>query len=137
MKNTKQKMRIIIASIGVDPHDQGMKIISVVLRDAGMEVIYLGRFNTPETVVETAIQEHADIIGISDHMGSMVPVAQKLLDLLKEREASSIHICCGGLLSNEDIKALEKMEVGGNYVGGAPLHEIAEYITGLEKVQAR
>ena len=134
MNNMKQISRIIIASTGVDPHDQGMKVISHALRDASMEVIYLGRFQTPEMVVNTATQENADIIGISDHMGSMVLVAEEILSLLKKAGKTSTKVVAGGLLSDEDITVLEGMGIIGNWVGGTPIHEIVDCVTGLKPV---
>ena len=131
MNEGKRKIRIVIGSVGVDPHDQGMKVVANTLKEAGMEVIYLGRFLTPEKIVNAAIQENADFIGLSDHMGGMPLVAGEVLDLLKKKGAHSIRVVAGGLLSDDDIKALEEMGVAGRWRGGTPLDEIVGHITCL------
>lgn len=131
MNAEKRKIRIVIGSVGVDPHDLGMKIIANTLREAGTEVIYLGRFLTPEKIVNAAIQENVDLIGLSDHCGAMPLIASEVLDLLKKKGANSIRVVAGGLLSDEDIKALDGMGVAGNWRGGAPLGEIVDSIAEL------
>lgn len=132
MSTSKQTQRVIIASTGVDPHDQGMRIISQALRDAGMEVIYLGRFQSPEMIVNAALQENADVIGVSDHMGSMVLVTKEILSLLEKKGATAVKVVAGGLLMDEEIPVLEKMGVIGNWVGGSSIHEIVDRIAGLK-----
>ena len=131
MNEGKRKIRIVIGSVGVDPHDQGMKVIANALREGGMEVIYLGRFLTPEKIVNAAIQENVDLVGLSDHCGAMPLIASEVLDLLKKQDAHSIRVVAGGLLSDGDIKALEEMGVAGNWRGGTPLGEIVDYIANL------
>lgn len=130
MAETKKQMRVLLASSGVDPHDQGMKVISFALREAGMEVIYLGRFLTPQQIVDSAIQENVDVIGLSDHMGGMPIVAGEVLKLLKARKVR-IPMVTGGLLSDEDIQLLNKMGAIGNWVGGTPTDEIVAQIAAL------
>lgn len=127
----KRKPRIIIGSVGLDPHYLGMELVSQALRDAGLEVIYLGPFSTAERIVEAAIQEDVQVIGLSDHCGAMPMIASEVLELLKKKGASLVHIVAGGLLSDEDRQALEAMGVQGNWRGGTPLHEIVDYITNL------
>lgn len=131
MNKGKRKIRIVIGSVGVDPHDQGMKVVANTLKEAGVEVIYLGRFLTPEKIVNAAIQENANFIGLSDHMGGMPTIAGEVLDLLKKRGAPSIRVVAGGLLSDEDLEALDKLGVAARWRGGAPLAEIVDRITCL------
>lgn len=131
MNQEKRKPRIIISSVGLDPHYLGMELVSQALRDAGMEVIYLGPFSTAERIVEAAIQEDVPVIGLSDHCGAMPMIASEVIELLKKKGAGSVHIVAGGLLSEEDVKTLEGMGVKGNWRGGTPLHEIVDYIANL------
>ncbi|HEU4846639.1 MAG TPA: cobalamin B12-binding domain-containing protein, partial [Rubrobacteraceae bacterium] len=111
-------IRVVVAKVGLDGHDRGAKIIARALRDAGMEVIYTGLHQTPEQVVETAIQEDADAIGISILSGAHMTLIPRIIELLKENEAEDILVFCGGTIPNDDIKRLKEMGVGEIFTPG-------------------
>src|SRR4026208_454095 len=104
-------IRIVVAKPGLDGHDRGAKVIARALRDAGMEVIYTGLHQTPEQIVETAIQEDADIIGLSVLSGAHMTLFKKVLELLKEREAADIVVFGGGILPGADLPELSSLGV--------------------------
>ncbi len=128
MAEREKKIRVLIGKVGFDPHDRGILILSQGLRDAGMEVIFLGKFRTAEEVVTAAIQENADVIALSDHCGVMRMIAADVMDLIKENGATDICVVAGGIIPNEDIPLLEEMGVTGNYGMGTPMEEIVEHI---------
>jgi methylmalonyl-CoA mutase cobalamin-binding domain/chain len=103
-------IRVLIAKVGLDGHDRGVKIVARCLRDAGMDVIYTGLHRTPEQVVMAAVQEDVDILGISILSGAHMTIVPKVLNLLKEQEADDIIVVAGGVIPDEDVKAL--MELG-------------------------
>ncbi len=105
------RIRVIVAKVGLDGHDRGVKIVARTLRDAGMDVIYTGLHRTPEEVVEAAVQEDADVIGISILSGAHMTVFPKLLKLLKARGADDIKVMGGGVIPDEDVVKLKKMGV--------------------------
>jgi len=131
-----RKIRILIAKIGCDIHERGAMTLLYTFRDAGMEAIYTGRYQTPEAVATTAIDEDVDVIALSDHTGSMPIIAAAVSEELKNRDATDIHIITGGLVSPEDAKALSKMGVSGNYGPGTPLNVIVEHVKELVKKTA-
>ena len=104
-------IRVLIAKVGLDGHDRGVKIVARCLRDAGMDVIYTGLHRTPEQVVMAAVQEDVDILGISILSGAHMTVIPKVLDLLKEQEAEDIMVVAGGVMPDEDIAALKEQGV--------------------------
>ena len=104
-------IRVLIAKVGLDGHDRGVKIVARCLRDAGMDVIYTGLHRTPEQVVMAAIQEDVDILGISILSGAHMTVVPRVLDLLKEQEVGDIIVVAGGVIPNEDVKALKELGV--------------------------
>jgi methylmalonyl-CoA mutase C-terminal domain/subunit len=112
---TERKVRILIAKAGLDAHTRGVSILIKRLRDAGMEVIYTGRFQTPETIVAAAIQEDVDFIFLSDHLGSHIPLSKKILELLKEKGAEHIALVVGGMIPERDIPALKALGVRGAF----------------------
>lgn len=123
------KIRVLIAKPGLDGHDRGAKIVASALRDAGMEVIYTGLRQTPEMIVEAAIQEDVDVIGISILSGAHMTLFSKVLSLLKEKGGQQhVVVCGGGIIPREDRQALEKMGVGRLFGPGTPTGEIVEYI---------
>lgn len=128
MAEREKKIRVLIGKVGFDPHDRGILILSQGLRDAGMEVIFLGKFRTAEEVVTAAIQENADVIALSDHCGVMRMIAADVMDLIKENGATDICVVAGGIIPNEDIPLLEEMGVTGNYGMGTPMEEIVDHI---------
>ena len=121
-------IRIVVGKPGLDGHDRGAKIVARALRDAGHEVIYTGLHQTPEQIVETAIQEDADLIGLSVLSGAHMTLFRKLIDLLAERDASDIVVFGGGIVPEEDIPVLEEMGVAKVFTPGAPTYEITGWV---------
>ncbi|HET7479126.1 MAG TPA: cobalamin B12-binding domain-containing protein [Rubrobacteraceae bacterium] len=121
-------IRVVVAKVGLDGHDRGAKIIARALRDAGMEVIYTGLHQTPEQVVEAAIQEDADAIGISILSGAHMTLIPKIMDLLKENDADDIHVFCGGTIPKQDITKLKELGVGEVFTPGTPTTKAVEYV---------
>ena len=121
-------IRVVIAKPGLDGHDRGAKIIARSLRDAGMEVIYTGLHQTPEQIVETAIQEDADLIGLSVLSGAHMTLFRTLIDLLAERDASDIAVFGGGIIPEEDIPVLEELGVRKVFTPGATTTEITGWV---------
>jgi methylmalonyl-CoA mutase, C-terminal domain len=121
-------IRVVVAEVGLDGHDRGAKIIARALRDAGMEVIYTGLHQTPEQVVETAIQEDADAIGISILSGAHMTLIPRIIELLKENEAEDILVFCGGTIPKDDVPRLKEMGVGEIFTPGTPTKKAVEYV---------
>jgi methylmalonyl-CoA mutase C-terminal domain/subunit len=124
------KIRVVIAKPGLDGHDRGAKIIARALRDAGMEVIYTGLHQTPEQIVETAIQEDADAVGISILSGAHMTLVPRILDLLRERGADDVLVVVGGTIPGDDIAELKRQGVAEVFTPGAPTSEIVEFLRG-------
>ncbi len=124
------KIRVVIAKPGLDGHDRGAKIIARALRDAGMEVIYTGLHQTPEQIVETAIQEDADAVGISILSGAHMTLVPKILDGLRENGAEDVLVVLGGTIPNEDAAELQRQGVAAVFTPGAPTSEIVEFLRG-------
>ncbi len=123
-----RRLRIVVGKPGLDGHDRGAKIVARALRDAGHEVIYTGLHQTPEQIVETAIQEDADLIGLSVLSGAHMTLFRKLIDLLAERDASDIVVFGGGIVPDEDIPVLEEMGVAKVFTPGAATTEITGWV---------
>jgi methylmalonyl-CoA mutase C-terminal domain/subunit len=121
-------IRVVVAKVGLDGHDRGAKIIARALRDAGMEVIYTGLHQTPEQVVETAIQEDADAIGISILSGAHMTLIPRIIELLKENEAEDILVFCGGTIPKDDIPRLKEAGVDEIFTPGTPTRKAVEYV---------
>src|SRR5665647_247553 len=126
---TQGKIRVVVAKPGLDGHDRGAKIIARALRDAGMEVIYTGLHQTPEQIVETALQEDADAIGLSILSGAHMTLVPRILELLAEQGAGDILVTVGGTIPAEDIEALKALGVAGVFTPGAPTQTIIDFIT--------
>jgi methylmalonyl-CoA mutase, C-terminal domain len=122
------KIRVVIAKPGLDGHDRGAKIIARALRDAGMEVIYTGLHQTPQQVVETAIQEDAHAIGVSILSGAHMTLVPKILELLRAEDAQDVLVVVGGTIPRGDAAALIEQGVGAVYTPGQPVAEIVEYL---------
>ena len=122
-------LRIVVAKPGLDGHDRGAKVVARALRDAGHEVIYTGLHQTPEQIVETAIQEDADAIGLSVLSGAHMTLFRKLIDLLAERDAADIVVFGGGIVPDEDLSTLEEMGVAKIFTPGATTTEITGWVT--------
>jgi methylmalonyl-CoA mutase, C-terminal domain len=123
-------LRIVIAKAGLDGHDRGAKVIARALRDAGMEVIYTGLFQTPEQIVQTAIQEDADGIGLSILSGAHMTLFPLVVDQLEARNAGDIVFFGGGTIPPEDAEALKRRGVREIFTPGAPLQEIVDFVQG-------
>ncbi len=123
-----KKIRVLVAKAGLDGHDRGAKVIASALRDAGMEVIYTGLRQTPATIVEAAVQEDVDAIGISILSGAHMTVFPEVLRLMKEREIDDVLLFGGGIIPDEDIKKLNEMGVGKLFTPGTPTDETVNYI---------
>lgn len=121
-------VRVLVAKVGLDGHDRGAKVIATALRDAGMEVIYTGLRQTPEMVVNAALQEDVDAIGVSILSGAHMTVFPKIIRLLKEKEMNDVLLTGGGIIPEDDMKILNEMGVGKLFAPGATTTEIADYI---------
>ncbi|MFD0272526.1 cobalamin B12-binding domain-containing protein [Kitasatospora sp. NPDC127111] len=121
-------IRVVVAKPGLDGHDRGAKVIARALRDAGMEVIYTGLHQTPEQIVDTAIQEDADGIGLSVLSGAHMTLCARVLELLKEREAEDIKVFCGGIIPDEDIVELKAMGVADIFTPGTPTRDVVAWV---------
>jgi methylmalonyl-CoA mutase C-terminal domain/subunit len=128
---TNKIIRILVAKPGLDGHDRGAKIVALALRDAGMEVVYSGLHQTLDQILQTAIQEGVDIIGLSIMSGAHIPICQSLLEMMEEKGIGDIRVVVGGVIPSRDIAELNKMGIQGVYPGGTPFEEIAESIKSL------
>ena len=122
-------IRVLVAKVGLDGHDRGAKVIASSLRDAGMEVIYTGLRQTPEMVVNSALQEDVDVIGISILSGAHMTVFPKIMNLMKEKGMQDVLVTGGGIIPDQDMQKLHRMGVGKLFPPGTNTHEIAGYIT--------
>lgn len=123
-----RKIRVIIAKAGLDGHDRGAKVIAAAFRDAGIEVIYLGLRQTPEMIVEAALQEDADAIGISILSGAHMTVFRKILDTMKSKQVDNVLLFGGGIIPKEDIDKLKAIGVGELFTPGTPTTETIDYV---------
>jgi methylmalonyl-CoA mutase, C-terminal domain len=121
-------IRVVIAKPGLDGHDRGAKVVARALRDAGVEVIYTGLHQTPEQIVSAALQEDADAIGLSILSGAHMTQFKRVLELLKERNATDIVVFGGGIIPDEDIAELKQMGVARIFTPGAPTTEIVDWV---------
>ena len=126
-------VRILVAKVGLDGHDRGAKVIATALRDAGMEVIYTGLRQTPEMVVNAALQEDVDAIGISILSGAHNTVFPKVMQLMKEKGMDDVLLTGGGIIPTDDMNKLNELGVGKLFPPGTPTTEIADYISGWVK----
>src|SRR5947207_6176206 len=125
-----KKIRVVIAKPGLDGHDRGAKVIARALRDAGMEVIYTGLRQTPEMIAAAALQEDADVIGLSILSGAHNHIAPRLMQLLKDKGLDDVLVVIGGLITDVDIPALHQIGVKGIFLPGTPIAEIIRFISG-------
>ena len=124
------KTRVVIAKVGLDGHDRGAKVIARALRDAGMEVIYTGLHQTPEQIVETAIQEDADAVGISILSGAHMTLVPRILELLRAEGAEDVLVVVGGTIPTDDVEELKSQGVAEVFTPGAPTSEIVDFLRG-------
>ena len=127
-KELKRPIRVLVAKVGLDGHDRGAKIIATSLRDAGMEVIFTGLRQTPEMVVNAALQEDVDAIGISILSGAHMTVFPKIIQLMKEKKMDDVLLTGGGIIPEDDMKELQSLGVGKLFSPGAATSDIATYI---------
>jgi methylmalonyl-CoA mutase C-terminal domain/subunit len=137
MRRMARPLRVVIAKPGLDGHDRGAKIIARALRDAGMEVIYTGLHQTPEQIVETAVQEDADAIGISILSGAHMTLVPRILDGLRENGLDDVLVVVGGTIPRDDANALRDLGVAGIFTPGAPVAEIVEFLRGNAPVRTQ
>jgi methylmalonyl-CoA mutase C-terminal domain/subunit len=123
-----KKIRVLIAKVGLDGHDRGAKVIAAALRDAGMEVIYTGLRKTPEMVVEAALQEDVDAIGVSLLSGAHMTIFPRILNLMREKGLKDVLLFGGGIIPDQDIRALKEAGVGALFTPGASTIDIVAYL---------
>ncbi len=123
-----RKIRVVIAKPGLDGHDRGAKVIARALRDAGMEVIYTGLRQTPEQIVGAALQEDADVIGLSILSGAHMHACPRVMELLKEKGLGDVVVVVGGIIPDVDIPKLNAMGITGIFLPGTPMQEIIAFI---------
>lgn len=124
----ENKIRVLVAKAGLDGHDRGAKVIAAALRDAGMEVIYTGLRQTPEMIVEAAVQEDVDVIGISILSGAHMTILPKIKKLMNDKGLVDVLLTGGGIIPEEDISKLKALGVGELFTPGAKTTQIADYI---------
>jgi methylmalonyl-CoA mutase C-terminal domain/subunit len=125
---SKRKIRVVVAKPGLDGHDRGAKIIARALRDVGMEVIYTGLHQTPEQIVETAIQEDADAVGISILSGAHMTLVPRILNGLRENGAEDVLVVVGGTIPSQDAQELKELGVAEVFTPGAPTSAIVDFL---------
>jgi methylmalonyl-CoA mutase, C-terminal domain len=123
-----RRIRVLVAKVGLDGHDRGAKVVAAALRDAGMEVIYSGLRKTPEMIVEAAIQEDVDAIGVSILSGAHMTVFPRILGLLKAKGMDDVLVFGGGIIPDKDVEELNRQGVGRLFTPGASTTSIVEYI---------
>jgi methylmalonyl-CoA mutase, C-terminal domain len=131
-----RKIRVVIAKPGLDGHDRGAKVIARALRDAGMEVIYMGLRQTPEQIVAAALQEDADVIGLSILSGAHMHICPRVMELLKERNLDDVLVVVGGIIPDVDIPKLQGAGVTGIFLPGTPMQQIIDFIRAHVRARA-
>lgn len=129
MEGMERKIRILVSKLGLDSHDRGALLLCQMLRDAGMEVIYTGYFQTPESVVRSAVSEDIHAICLSLMDGSYISLVPKLMEIMKEKGIDDICVIAGGIISEQDKPTLEGIGVTGNFGPGTPFKTIIDHIT--------
>ncbi|MCD6554014.1 MAG: methylmalonyl-CoA mutase [Chloroflexi bacterium] len=124
----EKKIRVLVAKPGLDGHDRGAKVVARALRDAGMEVIYTGLRQTPEMIVEAAIQEDVDVVGLSILSGAHMTLVPRVVNLLRDNGVDDVLVVVGGIIPDEDVPALNEIGVRGIFGPGTPTQDIVEFI---------
>lgn len=132
---TESKIRVLVAKPGLDGHDRGAKVIARALRDAGMEVIYTGLRQTPEMVVNAALQEDVQVIGLSILSGAHNAIVPRVMDLLKQNKMDDVLVLVGGIIPDQDIEGLKKAGVAGIFQPGTPMDDIVKFIRERVKLE--
>lgn len=133
----ERKIRVLVAKAGLDGHDRGAKVVAAALRDAGMEVIYTGLRQTPEMIVEAAIQEDVDAIGISILSGAHMTIFPRILNLMKEKKVDDILLFGGGIIPEDDLKKLKELGIGELFTPGTSTVEIVKFLKSWVNVHPR
>ena len=124
-----QSIRVVIAKPGLDGHDRGAKVIARALRDAGMEVIYTGLRQTPEQIVSAALQEDADVIGLSILSGAHLPICPRIMELLKAHGLDDVLVVLGGIIPDADIPVMNDLGIRGVFLPGTPMQDVVRFIS--------
>ena len=124
----EKKIRILVAKPGLDGHDRGAKVVAQALRDGGMEVIYTGLHQSIDQIINTAIQEDVDVIGLSIMSGAHLPICEKLIKKMEEKKIEDMRVVVGGVIPKRDIPPLQKMGIEGIFPGGTPFDESIQWI---------
>lgn len=127
-ENMNNRIRVLVAKVGLDGHDRGAKVVAAALRDAGMEVIYSGLRKTPEMIVEAALQEDVDVIGVSILSGAHMTVFPRIISLMKDKGLDNVLLFGGGIIPESDISELKRIGVGALFTPGASTQTIVEYL---------
>jgi methylmalonyl-CoA mutase C-terminal domain/subunit len=130
-----EKIKVLVAKPGLDGHDRGGKVMAIALKQAGMEVVYMGLHQTVEAIVQAAVQEDVDVIGLSILTGGHLPICRKLMDLLHAEGVDDVLVCVGGVIPRRDIAPLQEMGVKGVFPGGSKIVDAVAFIR--ENVPAR
>jgi len=130
------KIRVVIAKPGLDGHDRGAKVIARALRDAGMEVIYTGLRQTPEMIVSAALQEDADVIGLSILSGAHMHICPRVMELLKAQGLDDVTVVVGGIIPDQDLPKLHAMGITGIFIPGTPMQAIVDFIGANARVRS-
>ncbi|MBW1996550.1 MAG: cobalamin B12-binding domain-containing protein [Deltaproteobacteria bacterium] len=125
---TGRKIRVLLAKPGLDGHDRGAKVVAHALKEAGMEVIYTGLHQSVPSIVKQAVQEDADVIGLSIMSGAHIPICKKLMNMIKEENLDRMKVVVGGVIPNKDVPVLREMGVNGVFPGGTKFEEIVKSI---------
>jgi methylmalonyl-CoA mutase, C-terminal domain len=131
-----RKIRVVIAKPGLDGHDRGAKVIARALRDAGMEVIYTGLRQTPEQIVGAALQEDADVIGMSILSGAHMHICPRVMELLKEKGLDDVLVVVGGIIPDQDLPKLRDIGITGVFMPGTPMQQIVDFVKGNARERA-
>lgn len=131
-----RKIRVVIAKPGLDGHDRGAKVIARALRDAGMEVIYTGLRQTPEMIVNAALQEDADVIGLSILSGAHMHICPKVVSLLKAQGLDDVLVVVGGIIPAQDLPKMHAMGITGVFIPGTPLQAVVDFINGHARTRS-
>ena len=123
-----QRIRVVIAKPGLDGHDRGAKVIARALRDAGMEVIYTGLRQTPEQIVTAALQEDADVVGLSILSGAHMHICPRIMELLKQHGLTDVLVVLGGIIPDVDVPRLKEIGIRGIFLPGTPMQQIVDFI---------
>ncbi len=134
---SEQKTRVLVAKPGLDGHDRGAKVVARALRDAGFEVIYTGIRQTPEMIVEAALQEDVDVVGLSILSGAHMALCPRVVDLLKEQDMADVLVLVGGIVPDADVEALKQAGVHGIFGPGANTQDIVAFINSRQLTDVR